>query len=728
MNVLNDVARDLRVFADPATDYRPSETADVLNIRMTRNGTQREYTISAKTGRVEARHTGGRRHANFSALLASEEFADIRTFRATQRRVLQPRQVSDYLAPEGQLERQGNTRPLALESFRAALEYTAGDALLVLLLDGPAGIGKTSLIERIVYERADPASSQPPLLHVTSSGSRLTDLNKALAHATQLLRTTVTFDQVPILVRRGVLQVAIDGFDELVDPAGYKDAWSALRDFLGEVHSGGPLLLAGRDTFFDQQSFKRRLADRVPNLDLAYARLHPVSPRSARAYLLARGWSEGDIDSAEAQDWLKPGSYHLRPFFLSQIATSDGWTDLCGAYGSPQAFLVHRFVRRESALVSRMVAIDVANAETALWNFYGTLVEDMASHEVDTVDSGFLALACENAFAEFLSADDMAKLMHKAGSLGLLETDVHHEVRQFPHSEIQNQFLARAIIANLESSAAVAAFLRRTTVSMALAEAFADVFGSLPQIRAVAAMSRLQRLSAEDPFADRLSANIVSLLLAALTRTALGIDLRITSRSTNEARVFGVLDAAILEELSITHLDARGADVRAVTFKNCSVAVLTADANTVFGESRPDIATTLQVEAEGAVVTFRARDDIERWLLDHSIVPRREEAKDTGVDLPLVKYFDRLCRKFVRQHQIRNGPNDEAFFLLQDPMWSEIRPILGERLAADSRTVGGPHEVFYRLVKPEHLLKPPNGDSESEAIRARVIQRARELT
>lgn len=723
----NTDIRDLRLFADPATDFRAQESSDSARVQMIRDGAHRDYVIDQTSGRVTARHAGGRLHANVTALLASEEFADIRSLRATQRRVLQTKIVEHYIPPEGQLDRSGTSSDLDMDVFAAAANTRSHDLLSILLLDGPAGIGKTSLIERIVYERTDPAALQPPILHVTSSGGRLTDLPKALAHASQLLRSRVFFDQVPILVRRGILQVAIDGFDELVDPNGYKDAWFALREFLREVSCGGPIILAGRDTFFDQQSFQKRLAERIKNLDLASARLHPVSPRAARTYLRSRGWSDLDLDSAEEQEWLKPGSYQLRPFFLAQIGGANSWLDLQTAHRSPQAFLVTRFVRREAEIVSRMVALEIESAETALWDFYGMIVEDMAAQEIDEVDDGFLALACEAAFSAHVAGDDLAKLMHKAGSFGLLETEGRLALRRFPHTEIENQFLARSIVRNLESSAAIASFMRRGTINMALSEAFADTFNALDPVRAKTILSKLQRLSAEEAFADRLANNVVALLLAALTRAGLGDTLTLRSQTCNEARVFGVLAAAILDEVSLTRLDARGADLRDVEFINCSVAILTVDSATQFGTTFPAISTGLQLETAGAIVTVRDPAGIEKWFLDHSIgvsiTPSTADA-----ELPLVKYFDRVCRKFIRQHQIRNSVSDEAFFLLQDPMWPEVHRLLGGRLAAEIKTAGGPRDVFYRLVRPDALLQPSKDDLESTHLRQAIITRARELS
>jgi hypothetical protein len=716
------LARDLKLFADPATDVRWKEVAGKMWIEMIRDGTERAYTIDLNTLECVSRHGGGKQYSSVQALLASDEFVNLRAFRATQRRLLAAKNPEQYIEPEGQLlAKDGTSAVLNLDSFRTAMVPAASDRLALLLLDGPAGIGKTSLIERLVYERAEPSAPLPPLLHVVSSGSRLTDLSKALAHATQILRSSVTFDQIPVLVRLGVLQVAIDGFDELVDPEGYKDAWSALRQFLAEVHFGGPIVLSGRDTFFDQQSFEARLASRVSNLHLTHGRLYPVSPLNAVRYLRSHGWSDAELRSAESRDWFRPGSYRLRPFFLSQIAEQGSWQDLEQAHGSPQSFLVDRFVAREADIVSRMVEISRPDAESALWDFYGSIVEDMATNETEFVDEPFLALACETAFEGRVNTGDLAKLVYKAGSFGLLESDGSQGLRRLPHSELQNQFLARNLVNGLNSSASATSFLRRGVVGSGLLEAFADVVSQESAPSAQQSRDKLMRIVVDEPFSERLVSNCASLALATLARSDL-LPLSLSSVSLSDARIFGTAGRAIVDGVTFSHLDLRGADCRAITFRECTAAALTVDSITYFGGSQPPRTHLLQVENAGAITFIRVPVEISNWVGKHSA---STDGDGGDADLPLVQYFDRVCRKFVRQHQIRNSDSDEAYYLLRDPAWLIIRPLVGDRLYEDSREARGPKNIFYRMIRPEALLNPPADDEESRRIRRAVVEAAR---
>jgi hypothetical protein len=158
---------------------------------------------------------------------------------------------------------------------------------------------------------------------------------------------------------------------------------------------------------------------------------------------------------------------------------------------------------------------------------------------------------------------------------------------------------------------------------------------------------------------------------------------------------------------------------------NCSIGILTADSTTLFGHTVPAVGTIIEVSPGGATQHLRDPRVIDQWLLDHRVQP----GAPGDLDLPLVKYFDRLCRKFARQHQIRDSENDSASFLIRHQFWDEIRQLVGaNRLVTESkREMGGPRDAFYRMVRPEDLLVPPAGDAESRAIRDRIVARARAL-
>lgn len=715
---------DLRVFADPATPFSSSLVEGLLHVSMVKDA-ERHYVCNLQNGSIVARHTeGNKRFSSLPALLASDEFIDIRKFRASQRRILLQQQEQrggerPVLEPEGVFIRGGNRDPLSSASFEAALQSKCDGRLSVLLIDGPAGIGKTSFIERVSLARSAPEADQPPLLHVVSGGSKLTDLSKALAHSLQVIRSLATFDQVPILARLGVIQVAIDGFDELVDPDGYKDAWSALREFLADVKEGGPIILSGRDTFFDQQGFEKLLAKRIQHLDVTQARLEPVSPSAAKQYLSANGWSGGSLESAQAAGWFRPGSYQLRPFFLAQIAGEAGWEALQFAHGSPQGFLVSRMVDREARLVSKAVNIPVDQAALGLWEFFGTIAEDMSIQQSETVDESFVAFACETAFEKFVSPQDLAKLAHRASSFALLESAAASGARRFPHSEFQNQFAARMLAKLISSSSDSTPFIRQALIDGGLAEAFADRCLVIDGAQIIGARKNLIAMLGSERFSARASSNIGALLVATLSRTDLE-ELAISSVEVAEARILGTSGKARLEQVGFGQLDVRGCDCRDITFIDCSVGSLVVDESTTL--PRINGVSVLQFEKDGRIEVMRSPVEISEALNRLTI-----EDSSGDASLPFVRYFDRLCRAFMRQYQIRNHKEDESYHLLEGEQWNDVKEILGELLSVHIKPAGGPRSEFYRLENPDLLLAPPPGSS-YETVRRDVIEKAKALS
>ena len=80
----------------------------------------------------------------------------------------------------------------------------------------------------------------------------------------------------------------------------------------------------------------------------------------------------------------------------------------------------------------------------------------------------------------------------------------------------------------------------------------------------------------------------------------------------------------------------------------------------------------------------------------------------------------------MRQYQIRDHSEDEAYHLINDVFWPVVREILGPWISEHFRAAGGPRSVFFRMDSPELLLTPPL-DSEASRLRRSIVAKAREL-
>ena len=710
-------------FADPATEVSSDENSEEIRIQMIRDGVTRTYVYHRSSATFESRQeqVAPTRYATLASLLASAELANLRGLASTQKRVFEHVLEEKFIEPSLRIEPDTDH----LEGERALDQILATPSTKesrVVLLDGPAGGGKTRLLERLVARRAEDylRGRGRPLLLVRSHGRRLSNLPDALNTTTVQLRAQFSSEHVPILVREGLLDLAIDGFDELVDADGYADAWYALRGLLEQLDGRGTCVFAARDTFFDQQSFHERLQAKARHsISLIQISLKLIPPERALQWLLTSGtWEEGSTDVL--RELLRPDSYTLRPFFLTQLAKHpSSLSDL----RSPRDFLVGQFLAREAGVLMKMDLKDLTpeRARQGLINLFQETAFDMVERESEEIDVEYLNALCELAFGEILQPDDLRKLQHKVGSFGLFERTAKKSLVRFLHSELQHHFFAHGLFERLEHGS-IPFPLRRGVFGADFLEVLQDVADFYDPDRLACGVRCLSQALARDSGTDRFATNSGGILLALLVVQRDDLPLvQLADLEIAEGVLRGTCRRANIERCLIHRLDVRGADLRQVVFVGGSVLHLVADEETLFGDAIP---TVERLDAQ----SLRHRDPVKihEWIAAHQ---EREFAR-AGADVrrfPFENFFDRVCRQALRHFWFREG-GDSSPDPLRDPFWPELEQILGEngRLRRnDSKTAGGRAAVFLHILNPEGLLRPAS--EEDRVVRQRVTMRAREL-
>ncbi len=230
------IIADLAAFADLGTEPpRAVESGGRSVVRLFRNGRRIELVFDP-SGRIEERDEVGEHHySDFRALLAAPNFGDLGRWADAQNIILKTRVEQERIPVFGSLSGVADAISIDEIDTRLAPEDNGGNQRVhILLIDGPAGIGKTALIRKLAYNRAADYRQQrrPLVLHVESRGRMLQNIMDLMAFSLQTLRVTVTYDQIPTLVRRGLITLAIDGFDELGDPNGYELAWAQVNELV----------------------------------------------------------------------------------------------------------------------------------------------------------------------------------------------------------------------------------------------------------------------------------------------------------------------------------------------------------------------------------------------------------------------------------------------------------------------------------------------------------------
>ena len=262
-------------------------------IRMFRHGVELEIQFDKVTGKVTERSLDEdqvRTYASYRSLLASDRFGNLRQWANNQRRSLRNlKSAYNHRIPVSGLL-SSNDQELDIDGFHTFLvaqDQSDEQAVRVMLIDGPAGIGKTTFIEFLAWLRADGyiTKQHPLILHVTSRGRILTYIQDLIAFSLQRLRLDVTFDQLPVLVRHGLVVLAIDGFDELADPNGYELAWSQVGELVEQVRGHGTLILAGRETFIGQERIRNSITSLRSTDNVEALTLQTLAPEAARNWL-----------------------------------------------------------------------------------------------------------------------------------------------------------------------------------------------------------------------------------------------------------------------------------------------------------------------------------------------------------------------------------------------------------------------------------------------------------
>lgn len=692
-------ARDLMRFADPFTEASIKTSAKGYKIALTRFGRELGFEIDKSNGRVAP--VNKKSVATFSSvnsLLASPEFADLPSLVRTQLRA--------YKAPKDMIPvaiSLGGEGQISSISDRVAQK---ANGLELYLLDGPAGIGKTFQIGRAVHEQAEKAvrgAAIPPILHVSSQGRRLSNLSDVLARATQDLGARFSGGQVPILVKRGLLAIAIDGFDELVDADGYDDAWMALKAFMGDLDGSGKVILAARDTFVDEQELLTRIGENLDGLTLSKIHLRPSSADAAIEWLSkSPSWKAADLDAPITRDVLTEGSYTLRPFFLKELREAKGWKDVIES--GPRTYLIHRYLKRESDLIAQQLGgVKGIEILPRLQSLFEEIALQMGERELDRIELEQLEFMTEFAFDGLLEPASIRKLAHKAGSFALLEISGVSQSRSFPHSEVRNYFLGMGIMRSL-AAGSVPAVMRRGLLNAEHMQVFAEVMEAEPELARSGIVDVLLAKLASGDQVGTFSSNAGSLALLAASQ---GMVNRLDYIDAIDATFAGGVPELALAGSNVNRLDARDSDISRLQLSDSRIETLVVDDRTKLPAALDGVR---EVELHGSEQAVLLRgSEIAEWLSGKQAQGGQEFGS------PAVLLMQRLARRVIRHHYLREkGGDDEATFMLQDSSWPLVKKILERHSRIEvisNKQMKGKNSLLFRILRPRDLLDESNAET-----------------
>lgn len=583
MPLLSLSDKDIIAFADLGTSVDREQNGSTI----TRNG-KRIKIAQNGAGYTVASSDGAEKHfSNAGALLADEAFADFPRIAKNQLVLLSQQKMGDSPVPiVGKLRDivgesstfdldQGQTPWSALEQWltnQQASRTQGGTDLL--LIDGPAGVGKTTVIRETALLRAETYDgSRPLILQIASRGRVLQNIADLIAYALQDVRSNLTIGQLMSLMRHGLIVLAIDGFDELSDPSGFETAWSGLNSLMADARGAATFLLAGRETFVSTELMQKQLTSFDLKSDkLSVLNLGDPEPPAARAWLLKQpGWDPALLNRDFVEPIFDPGSYALRPFFLDVIAREPKTL----ASDEPPAsdllsYLVQNMLRREAEKF--IEALDPPNGkestqdyETYVGRFLEEVARDLAENQSEAIADDALDLLATVAADGVLPHDQIAAVVQRARTVVFLANDMRAGHVRFAHEQLLQHFLAREALRSV-GDGETPRYVRRNLFGREALEVFAHVARGrhdeaerfLHSVRAgIAQTSR-----------DRTNTNLAVLGVAAACGTAAETaDLQIRNVGINELYFpFAAPNGISFRDTMISILHAASADLRNVVF------------------------------------------------------------------------------------------------------------------------------------------------------------------
>ena len=732
-DLLNRELADLQLFADPFEAFESVPRVDGWMANFVRMGEDIALQRESNGAIRKLIGPGQARYRSFKGLLVSETFANLERLASAQRHrtanLADPTtgRPKEFLPVAGEIRRSdGRSESLDFDRVRTMLEQPE-DRLRIFVIDGSAGVGKSHLIERIVRSRAEPASyisGKPLLLHVESRGKVLTSLTDRIAGTLSSLRASFFEEELKPLIRRGAVQLAIDGFDELSDSRGYARAWGALRDFIRDLRGKGTCVLAGRDTMLDPETVREGLGKTVANDDVIFLRIQHPPPRDVRVWLSNREeWRDQKKVLRSIERQIESSEFLGRPFFISQIADlgPDYFQD---TQGEPIAELLESIVRREGEKLTGVSAdIDTELAVKLCGEVLSEVARMMMDDETSEIEIDLVELLLEEVFTGHANSEMVKALVQRAKALALLEEEAGDaNKRSFPHETVRSYFFGRNLFDYFPEHGATTG-LHRVPLS---ADDF-RIFNRVARRKSLSEQGRLReclvaKLREPNGF-GYLRSNIGGLLLSFAPLEEDGIEDDMLVLSHIELRDVWMADLLGSQKVSLNgchihRLDVRGANLGDVQFLNTEVFELLADPFVKFGTSVPTVRSIIMYEHFKETRVF---EGISNWMAKRSRISGRDDA-DPDERWYLLEKFARISMRQYSIRSVEDQMDPASRRIIASPQWPELRTLLEryDRIEVDTTSpASGPKSEWFHLVAGEEFLNPRQS---SQASTRRILE------
>lgn len=602
------VKRDFLAFADPATAI----SVDAKEVRWTQNREQRVAYLGHSPAGTTLRFR--EQMYAYGQFFASETMADLRGL--AESLVPYLRTLPSYVPDTGYVP--GRASSEALDTVSQSAESLLNEACgitqsrgpdgttRVVFLKGRAGDGKSSLLVATTMHAATgylSGSNEQLFFYIDAQGRALARVDEAIALILQDIRARFTYHAVSVLTRLGLIVPIIDGFDELLGPGGYQDAFSSLGRFLERLEGKGCVVASARSTFYQYTTFGQHAGRLVADGGVMAYRILPVdlepwSDEELSVLLEKRGSMTAlgvpDVATAIARLRVIAGNKHEEIFSSPFLATrlldlvAHGASTL--ESGSVVGSIIRDLVEREAVEKLRSsTGVPLLSVDDHL-SLLGEIAEEMwiqQSRELDeTTFMTIVDIQCEEVFS--LTPVDAEKVVKRMPAHALLARTDRPARIGFRHEFYFAYFLGERLAQASATPSAVQTYLHRSPLSNLVAEEFADAVlrrGSAEHMRgavtALASHAGFNIPRAMELVAHQNAGTLLASLLQRAPTNVEGADITLATFVAS-ALVDLSISNCKFKRCEFERVDLRGTQMSNVEFDECSFRLVVMDERTKF--------------------------------------------------------------------------------------------------------------------------------------------------
>lgn len=615
----------------------------------------------------------------------------------------------------------------------------------ISFITADAGHGKTVLLQEYQKTQAEAYLSRQSnfiFWHIDLQGRDLVRLNEAIVYDLGELRlggSNLYFASILTLIKRGLLVLAIDGFDELAAEIGGSTALGALASLVASLDGHGIIIAASRRAFFNTQDYVKRtkmLQGKISSTcEFHELRISNWEKKENLEYLSYYYPNKDEVYANILNELHDPNHpIFARPYLFTKIIkiASDSNSDpnkiLAGIDNKKEGInvVVEAFLKRE---VIKWKERDKETGNPYLtfeqhMVLLSTIAHELWENQADAISLENIHLILSILVDEWQIEERLKPLINRmVESHALLIPDsINDNYRRFEHIEFKNFFISKAlkqlldVAINNNSINPLKRFLYLSQMQDSVALYLSNELNEYDPYKVIEILLTVLKDEWKPTF---LQTNIGTLIPYLLDGKDLGRMITIKQKVNFSSLIFEgrMLKNIRLENSNFLNISFRDTILTDVVFNNCTfteIKILYESKNLFTNVSiiNSEISHIVMQNKEGVRIPEYSPTSISKILKSLNVSVKNSEPEsdfDKQEDSSLKKAIKRFLAKFnsatyIFESSIKNEP---FYSRDRDLILETIIPLLEENGIIESKDTKRSKQAStnaWRLVEPDISL------------------------